>query len=107
MGMALLSLQAGGRFDTEIAQIVRETVRRHQLRGMKCGAAIESAARELGLSPRRVRSWFYQEPVALLAGEYFAIKARFAQHLAAEASRLQAEAKLLDARHAVMRSELG
>lgn len=84
----------------ETAGLVRELVRRKRDTGMKQALAIEAAARELGLSPRRVRAYWYDEVTGVLVDEYFDVRARFAQHLCREAARLRAESALLDRRQA-------
>ena len=64
-----------------IESMVCDTVLFFRNRGHKRDIAIEQAALALGLSNRKARSIFYQEPVGTLREEYEAIRERFARHL--------------------------
>ena len=103
MASAVLTTTAQG-YAGEIGDLVRELVRRHRARGLKQADATEAAARDLGISARRARAYVYGEAVSVVADEYFAVRDRFAKHLAREASRLAAESALLDARRAAMQA---
>jgi len=89
-------------YANEAGEWVRDVVRRHRRAGAKLEAAFDGAARDLGMSARRARSFWYRQPVALLTNEYFDLRERMHRHLHREAARLEAESKLLDARRALI-----
>ena len=93
-----VALTARSDYAEDTGRLVRDVVRRHRRDGKKLQDALRSAARELGLSGRRVRSYWYGEPVSLLVDEYFGVRERVQRHLHREAARLREEAALLDLR---------
>lgn len=86
---------------------VRSVVGDLRRSGLKSADAVQEAARRLGISDRRVRSYLYGEVVAVLAEEYLSVRERFAQHLDHEAARLSTQAELLRARRAAMHGPHG
>lgn len=82
-----------------VTGIVQETVRYIRLRGQKMPHAIEDAALELGISPRRAKSFHYREVFRVARTEYLAILKRFVQHLDAEARETERLAQMMRERH--------
>jgi hypothetical protein len=91
-------------FVVSAGSAIREVVRAHRARGEKNATAISAAARDLGLSERRVRSYLYDEVFHVAAEEYARIQARFRAHLEVEARMLEARAMTVRARIATLRS---
>lgn len=82
--------------------MAREAVRWHRRAGAKIGDALARAARDLGLSVRRVKALHYGEPVAVRADELAEARRRWLMRLDREAARLDAEVALLRARRAAI-----
>lgn len=86
----------------EISLVVDEVVLAFRNRGFGKKQAMEQAALELGITPRRVQSFIYGDAFALATDEYQRIKARFLSHLDAEAERLARRSAELRARRRQM-----
>lgn len=67
---------------------IYDVVTNHRNRGFITRDAINQAALDLGLSPRRVRAFFHGEASGIALEEWHALKARFLAHLEAEAADL-------------------
>ena len=97
---SMMAMATARDYAHEIGGMVRDVVRRHRRSGMKLGDAVTCTARELGLTTRRVRSYWNSEPVSVLVDEWFQVRGKMDACLRREASRLRAELTLLDARRA-------
>lgn len=82
--------------------MVLETVLYFRNRGHRRDIAIEQGALALGLSPRKVKSIFYQEPVATSREEYDHIFLAFMRHLDAEAADYTRRAEAVKAKRRQM-----
>lgn len=71
-----------------VEEMVVETVLYFRNRGHNRDTAIEQGSLALGLSNRRVWSFFYQQPVAIAREEYEQIRSAFAAHLDHQAEDL-------------------
>ena len=83
---------------TELAAIVRDAIEAHRARGQKTEHAMQLAARELGISPRRVKSWRYGEVYTVPAEEAETIRAAKQRLEKGRVDKLRAELALAEAR---------
>lgn len=89
-----------------IEGIVLETVLYFRNRGHKRDVAIEQASLALGLSGRKTRSIFYQEPIGLGRDEYDTIRKAFARHLAHQEDDLMKRSEAARLRRAQIEMDL-
>lgn len=69
-------------------EMVTETVMYFRNRGHDRDVAIDQASLALGLTRRRTWTFYYQQPAAAIRDEYLKIRARFVDHLDAQAEDL-------------------
>lgn len=88
------------------ANIVRQTVRMFSLRGRKIPHAMEAAAGELQLSPRKVRRLYNAELTRIRADEYKGLIGNFLRYLDTEAESLRDRAAQLEHQRALLEEQL-
>jgi ABC-type transporter lipoprotein component MlaA len=90
----------------EIEEMVCETILFFRNRGHNQDIAIEQTALALGLTRRKTRSIFYQEPFAAARDEYAAIRRAFIAHLEHQAEDLAHRSEAARMRRRQMQLEL-
>ena len=88
-----------------IAELVHDTVTFYRTRGHPQTIAIEQAALALGLNPRRVTRYCYDEHVAASASEYAAVRRARLRQMDFEADDLSRRLKASRARRREMELE--
>lgn len=89
-----------------VMSLLDDAVSSYRNRGHSRQHAVEQAALALGITPRRAKSLLYGEAFTVAVEEYRAIKARFLDHLDAEAEHLAARSAAARARRRQMELEI-
>lgn len=108
MGTTMTRSKLPNSFETfrEAEGWVYQVVINHRNRGLKTPHAIEQAALDLGISPRKVRSFFHGEASLIAHEEWESLKSRFLAHLEAEATDLARRADAARRRRAQIELDL-
>ncbi len=94
------------RITESASSVVRQVVRSFSLRGKKIPHAMEDAAVELRLSPRKIRALYNSELTRVRALEYTSLLDRFIRYLDREASDLRDRAARLEDQRAELEAAL-